>query len=435
MEHTNKKNLTHVFKDVKVLYVEDDLFSREKLVRILQRRFSHVYTATDGEEGFELFLKHKPELIIADIKMNQMSGLDMIEKIRGINDQVQVIVTTAHDDSEFFIRSIEYNVNHFILKPIELDRFLIALQKSAQQIQLELELNKQKKFTRAILDFQDHLIFVVENDEIVEFNSAFSKFTGMKKDVHLHKGNELSQLIVDDINYFTPKDRTKWIVEFLERPEKHMKIRLRRIDGKTCIFHMKATNINQCENQFLFVCTDISELEEESKRNKHLAMMDPLTNSFNRLKFDEILTSEIRRSERYHHPFSLIMMDIDHFKKVNDCFGHQIGDEVLCTISTIVQQRIRESDIFARWGGEEFIILAPETTIKGAVELAESIRSLINNFSFQKINHITCSFGVAEFNAGKSKRELFSEVDQALYQAKNKGKNCVSVYKEEIISR
>jgi two-component system, cell cycle response regulator len=433
--HTNPKKLTHVFKDVKVLYVEDDLFSREKLVRILQRRFSHVYTAADGEEGFELFKKHKPELIIADIKMNQMSGLDMIEKIREINDQVQVIVTTAHDDSEFFIRSIEYNVNHFILKPIELDRFLIALQKSIQQIQLELELNKQKKFTRAILDFQDHLIFVVENDEIVEFNSAFSKFTGMEKGVPLHKCNELSQLIVDDINYFTPKDQTKWIVEFLARPEKHTKIRLRSRDGKTYIFFMKATNINQYENQFLFVCTDISELEEESKRNKHLAMMDPLTNSFNRLKFDEILTSEIRRSERYQHPFSLIMMDIDHFKKVNDCFGHQIGDEVLCTISTIVQQRIRESDIFARWGGEEFIILAPETTLEGAVELAESIRLLINSFCFQKINHITCSFGVAEFNARKSKRELFSEVDRALYHSKNRGKNCVSFITEETLSR
>ncbi|OLS38575.1 diguanylate cyclase [Bacillus sp. MRMR6] len=426
---------THAFKDVKVLYVEDDLFSREKLVRILQRRFPYIYTAADGEEGFELFKKHKPELIIADIKMNQMSGLDMIEKIREINDQVQVIVTTAHDDSEFFIHSIEYNVNHFILKPIELDRFLIALQKSAQQIQLELELNKQKKFTRAILDFQDHLIFVVENDQIVEFNSAFSKFTGMEKGVPLHKGNELSQLIVDDINYFKPEDQTNWIAEILARPEKQTKIRLRRIDGNTFIFFMKVTNINQFESQFLFVCTDITELEEESKRNKHLAMMDSLTNSYNRLKFDEILTSEIRRSERYHHPFSLIMMDIDHFKKVNDCFGHQIGDEVLCTISTIVQQRIRESDIFARWGGEEFIILAPETTLEGAIELAESIRLLINSFSFQKINHLTCSFGVAEFNTGKSKRELFSEVDRALYHSKNQGKNCVSIITEEILRR
>ncbi len=99
----------------------------------------------------------------------------------------------------------------------------------------------------------------------------------------------------------------------------------------------------------------------------------------------------------------------------------------LVTLSTIVQQRIRESDIFARWGGEEFIILTPETNREQAKSLAESIRLLIEEFPFQNIGPLTCSFGIAEFSSGKTKRELFLEADQALHQSKKRGRNCVTI--------
>ncbi|NHM31000.1 response regulator [Neobacillus terrae] len=115
------------------------------------------------EEGYELYHRLLPDLIITDIKMNQLSGLNMIEKIREHSDKVQIIVTIAHDDNEFFIQSIENNVNHFILKPIDLNKFHQAIQKPVYEVQLEKELEKQKKLTRTILDFQENLIFVVEN--------------------------------------------------------------------------------------------------------------------------------------------------------------------------------------------------------------------------------------------------------------------------------
>lgn len=197
-------------------------------------------------------------------------------------------------------------------------------------------------------------------------------------------------------------------------------------NDNTIIFFLKAAKILE-PKQVLFVCTDITNFESECRKNELLAMMDPLTNSFNRLKFDELMENEIRRAERYNHPFSIILMDIDYFKNVNDYFGHQQGDEVLVTLSTIVQQRIRETDIFARWGGEEFIILAPEAKMEQSKELAESIRLLIEDFPFQNIGPLTCSFGIAEFSNGKTKRELFLEADQALYQSKKRGRNCVTI--------
>ena len=419
------------YPDVSVLYVEDEIFSREKLLRVLGRRFANVHVAIDGVEGFELYQKYQPDLIITDIKMNQLSGLEMIGKIRKINDKAQIIVTTAHDDYDFFIQSIENNVNHFILKPIDLDRFLQAIQKSVYQVQLEKELSKQKKVTRAILDFQDNLIFVVEKGEIVEFNQSFTSFTGIDKFHLFPKAELLLNYFVEDGNYFYPKEKRKWVEELMSNGKHYAKVRLKGKDGETIIYFMKATSIPE-SNQILIVCTDITDLEAESRKNELLAMMDPLTNCYNRLKFDEILESEIRRSERYIHPFSIVLMDIDYFKNVNDQLGHQEGDKVLITLSTIVQQRIRECDIFARWGGEEFIILVPETDSEGAKELAESIRLLIEGFHFDKVvGQITCSFGIAQYSPGKSKRELILEADQALYRSKNSGRNCVNVSTRE----
>jgi diguanylate cyclase (GGDEF)-like protein/PAS domain S-box-containing protein len=419
------------FHNVRVLYVEDEAESREKLLRVLNRRFSDIHVALDGEEGYELYHRLLPDLIITDIKMNQLSGLNMIEKIREHSDKVQIIVTTAHDDNEFFIQSIENNVNHFILKPIDLNKFHQAIQKSVYEVQLEKELEKQKKLTRAILDFQENLIFVVENNSIVEYNHAFSNFTGYKKENPCPKACSLISLFSEEDVYYYPDTKEEWIEEFLAKEKGTAKVSWRGKNGRKAVFILKAAEITQ-QGQILFVCTDITELEKESKKNALLAMIDPLTNIFNRLKFDEIFTSEFRRAERYGHSFSLIMFDIDFFKRVNDQYGHQRGDEVLTTLSTIVQQRIRECDILARWGGEEFILLVPETDSIGAAQLAESIRILIQDFPFNEEGQITCSFGISEFRSNKTKSELLRQADQALYESKKRGRNCITLYEETI---
>lgn len=418
-------------QDVKILYIEEEKFSREKLLRVLKRRFANVHVAIDDVEGYQLYQRYQPDLVICDIKMNQTSGFELIKKFRALNEQVQVIATTAYDDHDFFTQSMANKVNHFILKPIDLDLLLQAIQKSIYQMQLEKELAKQKKITRAILDIQDNLIFVIENNEITEFNQAFSNFTGISKiQTHLHKSKLLSSFFVDDTNYFYPKDKSRWFEEILDTGKNTVKVHWKANDSKDVIFLLKTESIPGT-NQNLFVCKDITALEDVSKKNRQLVLMDSLTNSINRLEIDDILEMEMKRAERLGQAFSIILIDIDFFKRVNDRFGQQAGDQVLHTISTIVQQRIRESDIFARWGGEEFFLLTHGTDGKGAMELAESIRSIIEDFQFKDINKITCSFGIAEFIRGKAKNDLILEAEQALIQSKNNGRNCVTLYSPE----
>ena len=163
-----------------------------------------------------------------------------------------------------------------------------------------------------------------------------------------------------------------------------------------------------------------------------MAMTDSLTNLFNRRKFFELADHEFERARRYQHPLSLIMMDIDLFKQVNDNYGHAAGDLVLKNIAEIYQKSTRAVDIFARYGGEEFVILMPETAAEEAKETAERLRLLIAHSPIQygdKAINITISFGVVELDAScKSTEELLDRSDQALYYSKKMGRNRVSVW-------
>ncbi len=170
----------------------------------------------------------------------------------------------------------------------------------------------------------------------------------------------------------------------------------------------------------------LAHIRSLSSQLKQLAFTDSLTKIYNRLHFAHFLDIEIDKAKRYPTTFSIIFFDIDHFKSVNDNFGHAAGDKVLEQITDIVSQANRSADIFARYGGEEFIILAPETGLSGALIHAERLRNDIEKFEFDTVGHITSSFGVTEFNAAKDTVEsLFERVDKALYMAKENGRNRV----------
>ncbi len=192
-------------------------------------------------------------------------------------------------------------------------------------------------------------------------------------------------------------------------------------------------------NEIGTIAADIEELAEQKlyKKNQQLqninqelillSTTDQLTNLFNRRKMDSELESELMRSKRYNQPFSIIMFDIDWFKTINDSFGHQTGDQVLIDIATILRTTLRSSDIVSRWGGDEFMILCPQTNQNGAVTMAENIRVAIANYNFKINQYITISIGVSVFSDQASVADMLKEVDKKLYAAKHQGRNTVIV--------
>ena len=162
---------------------------------------------------------------------------------------------------------------------------------------------------------------------------------------------------------------------------------------------------------------------------KKLSLTDQLTGLHNRRYFDEQFQLEYKKIQRNHNKLCLIMIDIDHFKLINDEYGHQIGDKVLKQFSKLLKHRLRSTDTLSRWGGEEFIIMVPETSISNAAIIAEKMRVAICKKEFELVGKLTASFGVAEVSPeAESNEQAIINVDKALYHAKRKGRNQVAVF-------
>ena len=177
---------------------------------------------------------------------------------------------------------------------------------------------------------------------------------------------------------------------------------------------------------FVSTSKDVTYQIKTKKRLKNLAMVDTLTKVLNRYAIDKEIDYYISVAQRHSVPFSLIMLDIDYFKKINDTYGHYIGDVVLKNISKLLRKNIRKIDKLGRWGGEEFIIILHATTQRRAVQKAEELRKLIEKNIIDKKYKITASIGVTSYRQEERKNSLLTRVDDALYRAKEKGRNCVA---------
>ena len=177
--------------------------------------------------------------------------------------------------------------------------------------------------------------------------------------------------------------------------------------------------------------TEIGILQEQLRER---AIRDPLTNLFNRRNLEETLDQELAKADRKAYPVSLIMMDIDHFKCINDTYGHKAGDQALQSLADFIRSRIRSSDSACRFGGDEFVIVMPETSVRSAYDRAEDFRRGVQSLQLADIGmpgNLTVSIGIATYpDHGATKEDLLRAADQAMYLAKSRGCNRVVVVQE-----
>ncbi|MDN5326159.1 MAG: hypothetical protein PWP41_855 [Moorella sp. (in: firmicutes)] len=201
---------------------------------------------------------------------------------------------------------------------------------------------------------------------------------------------------------------------------------LRRKDGREILVLKTVKRLRTDSGEKLVeTFVDLSErkhLEEELYR---LSITDPLTGAYNRRYFLEMLAREIERARRTGLPLALIMFDLDHFKDINDRFGHAAGDLVLKSLVAAFKERLRKTDCLARWGGEEFVILLPDTAAEGAASLAEELRRRLGQMEIPGVGQVTASFGVTGYCPEDTVDTITQRVDKMLYRAKKNGRNCV----------
>ncbi|WMC10682.1 diguanylate cyclase [Oceanimonas pelagia] len=217
--------------------------------------------------------------------------------------------------------------------------------------------------------------------------------------------------------------------------EWHAEGRCVSADGAVRWFRFAARrygDADAADARYIGMAMDITEqvehqdiLERKNRELARLSTTDALTGLVNRGHLEQLLTREIHRYQRYGTGFAVVMLDVDHFKQVNDSCGHAVGDQVLRRLAELMREHTRLSDCPGRWGGEEFLILCPNTDAEGACRLAELLRRRIEQESFPVIGRRTCSFGVTAIGPGDQARELLTRADEALYRAKRGGRNRV----------
>ncbi len=301
------------------------------------------------------------------------------------------------------------------------------------------EIKKSEEYLRSVIDFLPELIVVSDGVDMLSCNKSLLDFFGFTTfDEFKASYTCICEAFIGGDGYLHYDQHGSWLHDTVKNMENGAESLVKLFDRKSAkelIFSVKAATFMHNRKEFLVTFFDVTEakkqqmlLEAKNKELEELASVDSLTGVYNRNKLREIALYEFRKYKRDKAPISLIMIDIDYFKKINDTYGHNVGDYALKSISSIVMENIRESDVFARWGGEEFVILTPKTNIENAEILAEKLRKKIANFEFDGIGTITCSFGVAEIQEGFELENLLENADKALYVAKRSGRNRTEMY-------
>lgn len=277
---------------------------------------------------------------------------------------------------------------------------------------------------------------VEQMDELVRITDKNGVITYANDALVAHSGYRKVELIGQNTRIFKSGKHNKefyenmWKIILSKKTYRGVFINRKK---DTTLYYEEETITPMMDNDgniqyFIATSQDITErvlMDEELHR---LATIDSLTGVYNRHQTNEEIDIEMARENRYDGSFALLMLDIDHFKDVNDKYGHDVGDYVLKELCVVVSNSIRESDRFGRWGGEEFILILPEINKEAAMKFSDKLRKSISLHSFNGVEKVTVSIGVSIYNNKKTKENLLKNVDMALYKAKEDGRNCIRYF-------
>ena len=283
------------------------------------------------------------------------------------------------------------------------------------------QLTFSERFLELVFNAQKNLVVVTNGREMIRANRAVFDFFGYDNFEMFRKEHDCicDFFVADPRGEYLRKtvEGTLWSDYILLDPGQSYKAKIVK-EGAEHIFSVNAKQMHFGQKtRVVVVFTDITVLEK-------LAQTDQLTGVANRRSFELTLEREMAQARRHNYPLALLYLDIDHFKSINDAYGHHAGDEVLVRFVGIMKQRLRASDLLARWGGEEFIVMLSYTDRENAVKIAEELRIAVEQEPFT-VGTLTCSFGVASLKSGDTLDTLVNRADKALYAAKEKGRNRV----------
>jgi len=372
------------------------LLSKDIFEYILVNKQFKIINSSSGLEKYigELpnigddVLAFLPELVGAENEINDIFD----------NQTLTYILESIHKNNYYVNISIEHYDNDTVLILLHnITDITLSQQKLLQYSNESILLNNT---LQKILDSQNALLFVTYNNEISYTNEQFMEYFSIK--------------VMSDI-----RRKNLHIYKFLDKSINDYDALFERVNSKEeyvvinkDTFILKATWIESTHK--LFTLSKVTKLTKQMQ-------IDTLTGAYKKSYFNIQVAKLIENKEEC----VLVVLDLDNFKNVNDTYGHQAGDDVLKEFAELVQGNIRTDDLFARWGGEEFLLLLQHTNVENAMKKIESLRKLIDEHDFQHVGHMTSSFGLSWKEDKDDIHSLLQRADKALYEAKKSGKNCI----------
>jgi len=279
---------------------------------------------------------------------------------------------------------------------------------------------EQKDYYKSIIDNSGALILITDSSRIIDANREFLEF------FHLSSFKELKAKELCAFFQQEESDKQKECFEYITNLAKRDERLQVRLDQETYYFKLKVSQIKAKKDLFCISMIDATIEQRYLSEYKRTTLTDMLTGAYNKRFFEDKIDEEMLLADRYNRHFSLILIDIDHFEKINEKYGHEMGDKLLIEFVELIKKNTRSLDVLCRIRGKEFAIVLPEITLDGSVKTAKKLNKLIKEkLSLQTGITVTASFGVVEYIKGESKENIYNRANNALYNAKVSGNDCV----------
>ena len=391
---------------------------KERIPLLPNIRLRHHYTDEKlMKKSFALFQKIDGKYYVENF----------IPILNPVTHQLSAYLVIVSDGK--YISQIERNF-WIVFAAIMLALLLLAT-RLIRTKEFQRQLHRENRKLQTMIDTLDTMILITDGRDLIEVNQKVLDFFGFDSlEEMTEKYNCICDFFIRKEGYFhlgKVPERSCWIEEIQKLDEKERIVNMIGHDMVAKAFGVKVQSYGE-NGSYIISFTDVTEMIIEQRLLEYKATHDTLTGIYNRQKLEDTFARLCRYSDRRKEQVGLIMFDIDHFKKINDTYGHDIGDRVLASIATLVGRHIREYDIFGRWGGEEFMIVMRYATAEETYLKARFLRREIAKMEVSGVPKVTASFGVTTLHPADTTQSLLKRVDEALYQAKHSGRNCVVQY-------
>lgn len=450
-----------------ILIIDDDAFFRKVCSDILSDGDYAIKTASTGLAAMDIIASEHIDIVITDLFMPDIDGLEVLERTKQINASVDVIVVTGHGSIDTAVKALKNGAFDYLMKPIHEEELRLTVRnciekkrllEENQEMRSSLKLYDISKAITATLDI--HRLYSSSLDALLQLIPSGAGMTVFLKDsvkdpeiksirhLTLASGEKVAKALKEDTSMLdgirdvliTGKAdflNCGGIAELNEFSSVLVIPALTRSDVRCVIVlfspQMKGSFSKKDLKNLSFITENIVMAFENAHKfdeAKELAFIDSLTNLYNSKYLETALEREIKRSERLMLPMSILFLDVDNFKKINDTNDHLIGSKVLVEIGKVLLKCVREIDTVIRYGGDEYVIILVDADYNSGLKVAERIRSAIENHCFLEKEtcgiKTTASIGVATFPShAKDKTELLKIADKAMYHAKDISRNVV----------